>query len=53
MDTPCDAGIEIISYTMSFGCRQLDPKMSIADNINVADEHLYTAKSEGRNRVIR
>ncbi len=52
MVTPCDIGTDTINYTVSFGCRQFDPALSFADNINAADEHLYTAKAEGRNRVI-
>ncbi len=52
MSTPCDTGSKTISYTVSFGCRQLDPALSIVDNISKADEHLYTAKSNGRNMVI-
>ena len=41
-----------ISVTMSFGCRQYDPELSIEENISKADEHLYTAKESGRNCVI-
>ena len=52
MESPCDIGTEIINYTVSFGCRQFDPVLSVVDNINAADEHLYTAKAQGRNRVI-
>ena len=41
-----------IKVTMSFGCTQIDPIKSIEDNINDADAKLYTAKENGRNRVI-
>ncbi len=42
----------LIHCTVSFGCRQFDPSMTIEENISVADGHLYTAKESGRNRVI-
>ena len=42
----------VIYVTMSFGCRLFDPDMSIEDNISKADEHLYTAKETGRNKVV-
>lgn len=41
-----------IKVTMSFGCAEIDPDISIEDNIKVADERLYKAKETGRNRVI-
>lgn len=41
-----------IKVTMSFGCTQIDPALSIEDNIKNADVKLYTAKESGRNRVI-
>ena len=37
---------------MSFGVTQLDPAISIEDNIKAADAKLYKAKESGRNRVI-
>ena len=52
MDSECDAAGTIIKYTVSFGCRRFDPEMSIEDNISAADEHLYTAKETGRNKVV-
>ena len=42
-----------IKVTMSFGVSQLSPVKSIEENIKVADEKLYEAKSTGRNRVIK
>lgn len=41
-----------IKVTMSFGVTEIDPSVSIEDNISVADEKLYTAKQNGRNRVV-
>ena len=52
MDSTIEADGNSINVTMSFGCRQFDPKLSIEDNISKADEHLYTAKESGRNCVI-
>ena len=52
MNSPCNAQGNIINLTMSFGCRQFDKNLSIEENISVADEHLYTAKETGRNRVV-
>ena len=45
-------GVEM-PITSSLGVSQLDnPQMSVTDLIARADEHLYTAKRNGRNRVI-
>ena len=52
MNTEIEADGNTLNVTMSFGCRQFDPELSIEDNISKADEHLYTAKETGRNRVI-
>ena len=41
-----------IHVTMSFGVTDIDPALSIEDNIKAADEKLYAAKEGGRNRVI-
>lgn len=41
-----------INVTMSFGCTEVNPEKSIENNIKDADEKLYRAKEEGRNRVI-
>ena len=40
-----------IKVTMSFGCAEIDPKLSIEENIKIADEQLYQSKENGRNRV--
>lgn len=48
-DFPADGNI--LHLTVSFGCRQFDPKMSIEDNISEADKKLYDAKENGRNQV--
>ena len=52
MESSIDADGNTINVTMSFGCRLFDPDLSIEENISKADEHLYTAKESGRNRVI-
>ena len=52
MNSDIIADGNVIRCTLSFGCREFDYKMSIEDNISVADSHLYTAKESGRNRVI-
>ena len=52
MNSSIDADGNTISVTMSFGCRQFDPKLTIEENISKADEHLYTAKETGRNKVV-
>ncbi len=45
-------GVEM-PITSSFGVVALEnPQMTVTDMIAKADEHLYTAKREGRNRVI-
>lgn len=41
-----------IHVTMSFGVTDIDPTLSIEENIKAADEKLYAAKEGGRNRVI-
>ncbi|MBR6345533.1 MAG: sensor domain-containing diguanylate cyclase, partial [Lachnospiraceae bacterium] len=51
-DTPCNAQGNILNLTMSFGCHQFDKELSIEDNVSKADEHLYTAKETGRNKVV-
>lgn len=52
MDSVCEFEDMKIKVTMSFGCHELSPMLSIEDNIKTADEKLYTAKASGRNRVI-
>ena len=52
MDSSINADGNVISVTMSFGCRLFDDALTIEDNISKADEHLYTAKESGHNCVI-
>ena len=40
------------SVTMSIGVAESRPTLSMDENINAADEKLYTAKENGRNQVI-
>lgn len=41
-----------IHKTMSFGVHQFVPGCSIEENVSAADQHLYTAKETGRNKVV-
>ena len=41
-----------IKITMSFGCAQMSPDITVEENIKVADTRLYIAKETGRNQVI-
>ena len=51
-DSPCNVdGIHVRS-TLSFGVCKFNPDLSIEDNINIADDKLYTAKDSGRNQVV-
>lgn len=52
MNSVCRFEDKEIRVTMSFGCAQLDNKLSIEENIKLADERLYRAKTTGRNKVI-
>lgn len=52
MESVCEFEGLKMKATMSFGVTQLDKKLSIEDNIKVADEKLYKAKESGRNIVI-
>ncbi|MBR5091456.1 MAG: sensor domain-containing diguanylate cyclase, partial [Ruminiclostridium sp.] len=52
MNSPCTFGNDVIEFTASFGCRKLDPSISVGENISKADENLYTAKNTGRNKVV-
>jgi diguanylate cyclase (GGDEF)-like protein len=47
---PSPFGLES-SVTVSVGAAVIEPEVALADNIHHADEALYRAKAEGRNRV--
>ena len=51
MESDIEADGNTIRCTMSFGCALFDTNKTIEENIRTADEHLYTAKETGRNRV--
>ena len=48
----CYAEKFIIKITMSFGVAPVNENKMVTSNIKVADDNLYTAKQQGRNRVI-
>ena len=48
----CYAEKFIVKITMSFGVAPVNEKELVTSNIKVADDNLYTAKQQGRNRVI-
>ena len=50
--SPCCFEDLEIKVTMSFGCTETDPAKTIEENISIADEKLYSAKENGRNRVV-
>ena len=45
-------GRHLGAITLSVGCAQYDPREALSDLIRRADEALYQAKRQGRNRVI-
>lgn len=51
MDSVCNFEDKKISVTMSFGCAEVNPALTVEENVKVADERLYRAKETGRNRV--
>ena len=52
MNCICHFEEKEINVTMSFGCVEIDPTISVEENIKMADTHLYHAKETGRNRVV-
>lgn len=48
----CYAEKFIVKITMSFGVAPIKENELITSNVKVADDNLYTAKQQGRNRVI-
>ncbi|MBQ6297035.1 MAG: sensor domain-containing diguanylate cyclase [Selenomonadaceae bacterium] len=52
MNSVCKFEDKEIRITMSFGCTEMDSKISVEDNIKIADTRLYRAKETGRNLVI-
>ncbi|MBR6712363.1 MAG: sensor domain-containing diguanylate cyclase [Selenomonadaceae bacterium] len=51
MNSVCKFEDKEIRVTMSFGCAEIDNKLSAEENIKIADERLYHAKANGRNQV--
>ena len=52
MNSVCNFEGAELRVTMSFGCAAVDNKISVEENIKVADSRLYRAKETGRNRVV-
>ena len=52
MNSVCHFEDKEIKVTMSFGCTELDNKISVEENIKIADGRLYRAKANGRNQVV-
>ena len=52
MDSTCHFQGDALKVTMSFGCAEFSPALSLEDNVKIADERLYRAKRTGRNKVI-
>ena len=51
-DNPVKVKNENINITLSFGIVKFNPKLSISDNIMMADDNLYKAKETGRNKIV-
>ena len=51
-ESECNYQNVVVKVTMSFGVTELDSSKTSTDNIKIADDNLYRAKQEGRNRVI-
>jgi diguanylate cyclase (GGDEF)-like protein/PAS domain S-box-containing protein len=53
MNTEVDIESRLIRFTVSIGVTQLDSEiMKLSDMMKIADGYLYTAKENGRNRVV-
>lgn len=52
MNSVCCFEGQEIKVTMSFGCTEFNKNLSIEENIKIADDCLYHAKTTGRNQVI-
>lgn len=52
MNSVCNFEDKNIRVTMSFGCAEVDNKISVEDNVKVADARLYRTKQTGRNRIV-
>ena len=52
MNSVCRFEDTDIRVTMSFGCAEIDSKLSVEDNVKIADARLYRAKESGRNLVV-
>ncbi|MBR2215379.1 MAG: sensor domain-containing diguanylate cyclase [Selenomonadaceae bacterium] len=51
-ESECHFEEQRLKVTMSFGCSAYERLYTLDENIGVADERLYHAKEQGRNRVV-
>ena len=51
-DTPVEANGRPLEVTCSFGVAEIQPKDAIQTLLKRTDEHLYAAKTSGRNRIV-
>ena len=51
-ESECYAEGKNIKVTMSFGVSVADRESELSERIKVADDNLYAAKQQGRNKVV-
>ena len=51
-ESVCRFETQEIKITMSFGCAEACPNLTMEENVKIADNRLYSAKETGRNKVV-